>query len=281
MTDVAASVCRNCGAGLVGAYCHACGQKGEVHRSLWGLAEEFLHGILHLDGKIWRTLPALLLRPGRLTYDYVHGQRARYVSPLALFLAATLAMYVVQSVTPDGPAGQGGQQGETARQMDEPAAPAAADEAEDGADEHFLSFLTPEQNQRIRQRLANPELLSYKIRSSAYKFAFLLVPLSLPFIWLLFAWQRDRRIYDHTVFALYSLSFMTMLFVAWSVADAADLGTVQALLALAALLHMFFQLKGAYRLTTGGALWRTGVLAVMALAMLLLFLLLVVIMGLL
>lgn len=279
MTGDPGSLCQNCGAVLVGPFCHACGQKGEVHRSLWALIEEFLHGILHLDGKVWRTLTALLFWPGRLTRDYVHGQRARYVSPLALFLAATLVMYAAMSVIPEAPAEHARQRVELSK-LGEPE-PAAADGETAGCGPHRLSFLTAAQNQKICQRLANPDLLSYKIRSSAYKFAFLLVPLSLPFIWLLFSWQRERRLYDHTVFALYSLSFMTLLFIAWSLAAALDLGAVQVLLAGSALVHMFFQLKGAYRLSTGGAVWRTGVLTIVAAAMLLLFLVLVLILGLL
>lgn len=279
MTSAGATQCRNCNAVLVGPFCHACGQKGEVHRSLWALAEEFLHGILHLDGKVWRTLPALLFWPGRLTGDYVQGQRARYVSPLALFLAATLVMYAAMSVIPDAPADHARQRIELSKLADSSGNAESEDSA--GCGPHSLSFLTPEQNQKVCERLANPDLLSYKIRSSAYKFAFLLVPLSLPFIWLLFAWQRERKLYDHTVFALYSLSFMTLLFIVWSLAGTLDLGPVQVLLAGSALVHMFFQLKGAYGLGTGGALWRTGVLALVSLAMLLLFLVLILILGLL
>lgn len=279
MTGDAASLCRNCGAALLGPFCHACGQKGEVHRSLWALIEEFVHGILHLDGKVWRTLPALLFWPGRLTHDYVQGQRARYVSPLALFLAATLVLYAAMSVIPDVPADHARQRIEVSKLVAPEPASAADDSS--GCGQHSLAFLSASQNQKICQRLANPDLLSYKIRSSAYKFAFLLVPLSLPFIWLLFAWQRERRLYDHTVFALYSLSFMTLLFIAWNLAGALDLGALQGLLAGAALVHMFFQLKGAYRLSTGGAVWRTGALAIVSLAMLLLFLALVLILGLL
>ena len=37
--------CRNCGALLAGAYCHACGQSAHLHRSLLHLIEELLHGV--------------------------------------------------------------------------------------------------------------------------------------------------------------------------------------------------------------------------------------------
>ena len=35
-------------------------------------------------GKIWRTLPMLAWRPGELTRRYIEGERARFVSPMAL-----------------------------------------------------------------------------------------------------------------------------------------------------------------------------------------------------
>src|SRR6476620_2042298 len=89
--------CRNCGAALAGAYCHACGQSAHLHRSLLHLVEEVLHGVLHFDAKGWRTLPLLVARPGLLTRRYIDGQRMRYVSPLALFLFAVFLMFFAAS----------------------------------------------------------------------------------------------------------------------------------------------------------------------------------------
>lgn len=50
---------------------------------LW---HDLLHGLLHFEGKIWRTLPLLAWWPGELTRRYIEGARARFVSPMALFL---------------------------------------------------------------------------------------------------------------------------------------------------------------------------------------------------
>ena len=51
---------------------------------LTALWHDLAHGVLHLDGKIWRTLPLLAWRPGELTRRYIEGERARFVSPMAL-----------------------------------------------------------------------------------------------------------------------------------------------------------------------------------------------------
>ena len=61
--------------------------------------------------------------------------------------------------------------------------------------------------------MKNPELAVYKIQNAAYKYAFLLVPISLPFVWLLFIWRRGTTLFDHAVYILYSLSFVSLLFI--------------------------------------------------------------------
>ena len=87
--------CPNCGAELHGEFCSACGQPAHLHRTLGHMVEEFLHGILHFDTRAWRTLPLLVFRPGTLTREYIHGKRARYISPLAMFLLLIFTMFAV------------------------------------------------------------------------------------------------------------------------------------------------------------------------------------------
>jgi hypothetical protein len=66
-----AQTCANCGCILQGAHCHVCGQKAKVHRTLAAFGHDFLHSILHFEGKIWRTVPMLALQPGQLTRRYI------------------------------------------------------------------------------------------------------------------------------------------------------------------------------------------------------------------
>ena len=76
--------CLNCGTELIADYCHRCGQRAHVHRTIGAFFHDLLHGVFHFEGKIWRTLPMLAWRPGELTRRYVDGERARFVSPIAL-----------------------------------------------------------------------------------------------------------------------------------------------------------------------------------------------------
>ncbi len=92
-------LCPNCGAKVDGKFCSACGQPAHIHRTLGHMVEEFLHGIIHFDTRAWRTLPMLVFRPGTLTREYIHGKRAKYISPLAMFLLVIFTMFAVFAFT--------------------------------------------------------------------------------------------------------------------------------------------------------------------------------------
>jgi hypothetical protein len=126
----------------------------------------------------------------------------------------------------------------------------------------------------------NPELLIYKLRNNAYKWSWALIPLSVPFLWLLFPFSRRFRLYDHMVFATYSLSFMTILVIVTTLVAAAGWNGAVALAMFVPPIHMFRQLKGAYGLTRVGALWRTVLLTLFAITAALLFVMMIVGMGL-
>ena len=71
----------------------------------------------------------------------------------------------------------------------------------------------------------NPGLIAYKMKSNGYKFAWLLIPLSLPFVWLVTIGSNGARFYDHAVFTTYSLSFMVLLFVVLSLLGKIGVGS--------------------------------------------------------
>ena len=87
--------CLNCGTRLIGNHCHECGQKAHLHRTMGAFLHDLMHGALHFEGKTWKTLPMLFFKPGELTRRYIEGQRARFVSPMALFLFSIFLMFAV------------------------------------------------------------------------------------------------------------------------------------------------------------------------------------------
>jgi len=457
--------CANCGAQLTGAYCHACGQSSHIHRSLLHMVEEVLHGIFHFDTKAWRTLPALVFKPGHLTKQYIEGKRTSFVSPLALFLFLIFLMFFVFSYTMDGPSNDmlniPGSREEVMQELtkaqtelaQELAAQAKQDphsseafelrddiyESQFGirklqdalnqmdgkerdvpaltlqlatAEKHLNSLRDTELAQKLaektpanaeadagskssletnseaqaeakttsetsstapisvekikpfelaqsirfaerevkylKKQLAadhkekekaalkqnikaqlktgnsteiaasapsgtkaktpdvdenntnadsngapvnlkgavnfkdasyfpyvgeaiehatkNPELTLYKMKKNASALAFLLMPIALPFLWLLFAFKRKYVMFDHAVFSLYSLSFMCILLTLVAILAKFDFkGTATFLFILAPPLHMYAQLKHAYSLSRLETLWRTFALLFIAL----------------
>jgi hypothetical protein len=105
----------------------------------------------------------------------------------------------------------------------------------------------------------NPGLMAYKLQSNSYKFSWLLIPLSVPFVWLLFLWRRRFGAYDHAVFVTYSLGFMTLFYVALVLLGGIGVGTatLATLGAIVPLIHIYKQIKGAYGLSRFSAIWRT------------------------
>lgn len=89
------SRCLNCGAEVLGDFCHRCGQKaGETQSSLRRWIGEQLEEHLSVDAKVPRTLRSLFFQPGFLTREYLNGRRARYVRPLQLYLLAAALLFL-------------------------------------------------------------------------------------------------------------------------------------------------------------------------------------------
>ena len=78
------------------------------------------------------------------------------------------------------------------------------------ADDPADRSLTDAVNSAWQKATTNPDLAIYKAQSSAYKYSWLLIPLSVPFMWLLFPFSRRFHLYDHIVFVTYSLCFMLL-----------------------------------------------------------------------
>jgi hypothetical protein len=101
MSSGAEQVCRNCSAGLVGAYCHACGQKRltDRDRGLGHLLGEAFHQVTDVDGRLLRSLRLLLFSPGALSREYLDDRRVRYSSPISLFLLANVLYFFAPALS--------------------------------------------------------------------------------------------------------------------------------------------------------------------------------------
>ena len=307
--------CLNCAAPLTGPFCHECGQHAHVHRTLSAFFHDFAHGVLHFEGKIWRTLPLLAWKPGELTRRYIDGQRASFVSPIALFLFSVFLMFAVLSWTGSANPNLGSSrdlataekttQTVIAKLQKKRADPTIdPDEIKSIDDEirseqkdlalfrqlraqgvsqatlnhsteNFTSSL-PWIEEAYHKAKQNPELVLYKLKSNSYKWSWALIPLSVPFVWLLFPFSRRFRLYDHTVFVTYSLAFMSILVSAGTLLGAIGISSIAAIMLFIPPIHMYRQLRGAYDVGRWGALWRTAILLIVAILVLCAF---IVLMG--
>lgn len=334
--------CLNCEAPVTGSYCNNCGQPLHIHRSIAAFWHDILHGVLHFEGKFWRTIPLLAWRPGDLTRRYIHGQRARFISPMALFLFSVFMMFAVFSLLgdpfssvgagvtdknaragiitemgdldaqimtktaelrnatgakkakleqdilglkkarnimssltggellyPDVDLGVGPQSTIKISPSDLQEMQSGLDDIKDGNvlnEGSSISTGSPGIDKwlggSLKKMEANPDLLLYKLKANGYKFAWLLIPISLPFVWLTLLGRRGLHFYDHAVFTTYSISFMSLLFIGCALLAA--VGVTESIWVLLLIFyppfHMYRQLRHAYSMSRPEAFIRTSFL---------------------
>jgi hypothetical protein len=86
--------CENCGAQLTGNYCAQCGQGAvDYRRSFRHVVADVLESFLNWDSKFFTTIALLILKPWRLTNEFLAGKRVRYVNPLRLYLLASILFF--------------------------------------------------------------------------------------------------------------------------------------------------------------------------------------------
>ncbi|MGI9236411.1 MAG: DUF3667 domain-containing protein [Woeseiaceae bacterium] len=88
--------CRNCQAGLDGAYCSTCGQRNiDLEQPIWRLVGDVVKETFELDGRAALTIKTLFRHPGMLTYEFLAGRRRTFSPPLRLYLVFSLSFFVL------------------------------------------------------------------------------------------------------------------------------------------------------------------------------------------
>jgi hypothetical protein len=185
--------CLNCDAELQGKYCHACGQKATgAALSVHDFTHEATHEFLHLDGKIWQTVKLLVLKPGELTREFLAGRRARYISPVRVYLTCSILFFTLAAILP--------------RTMD-----GAVQIKKTGGRE-----LTGDTDleRRLKSGLArtekNPELLGKAVLENLPKVMFVLMPIFGLLTWMFY--RRQQRFYiAHLYYAIHFHAFAFLM----------------------------------------------------------------------
>lgn len=88
------SVCKNCGHSFEGQYCNRCGQKLVGRFTASYLWRGLLQDVFGVEQGLVYTFKELLIRPGQMILNYIHGATARYYSPLK-YLLLSAGAYVI------------------------------------------------------------------------------------------------------------------------------------------------------------------------------------------
>ena len=248
--------CPNCGSARVERYCAACGQRAaELRTPVSAFLREALDDVFSLDSRIWRTLIALFRRPGSLTADYWEGRRARFVTPLRLYLivsfvsflflvfAAPNAVLDATGTNPWAPLRIG--TGPAPIDLPSRGAPVAIELAEDerpapGDDADWLF------ERVIQPALDAPERAQRLFHQRLQWTVFAQVPLFALWLRLLYR-RRERYFVPHLVFALHFHALAFVLLVAGT-SGTLMLGTQipSAIAYLALLSALFLSLRRVY-----------------------------------
>lgn len=274
------SSCPNCGTAAPGNFCPECGQEQiSVRLGLRDLAREFLDDHVGWSTKVPRTVGRLLIAPGALTLDFIEGRRARYLSPLRLYLLLSVIFFLVAAAAPrwaaergtvvrfsmeaDSAAVLGADSGETAAAG---AAGARADSIDARIATNRLDTTTFEGRLKLRllrrnsdfQRMdesARREALIGGLVRRMPNVMFVLLPLFALLVQAV-TWRRRRFYAEHFVFALHihAFAFAAFLLMALSPWDGAA-----ALLLVASVAYLVAALRRVY----GGSVLRNALQAVL------------------
>jgi hypothetical protein len=207
--------CPNCFAETMGNFCHQCSQETTLHPpSAREFMHEFIGHYVALEGKLWQSLWLLLLKPGRLTLEYIRGRRVRYVQPLRVYLTFSLIFFAAIKLsgmeimntdvdaTPPAKAGQAHRPGATLPASENESfqdAARVADRLHHGWGAKTSTFLAQPREQMTHQ-------FSKAFFSYAPYAMFALMPVFALLLKLLYL-GTGRRYGEHLLFALHANAF--------------------------------------------------------------------------
>jgi len=87
--------CKNCETKFEGNFCPECGQRPNSGRIIFkDSARDVLEHYFDFDAPLFRTLKGLIVSPGKLIREYIHGKRKKYSHPVRYYVLV-LAIYLI------------------------------------------------------------------------------------------------------------------------------------------------------------------------------------------
>jgi hypothetical protein len=260
--------CLNCGASLSGPFCAECGQRDiPPYPSTRELVVDAFWELSGWDGRFVTTVRALVQRPGMLTREFLEGRRARFLSPLRLYLLASLAYFVLEAAAPNvrlpGKGSNGLTVSATAKSRPERVADAVSGSLDNGQVltsaerdaalkdiERAPALMRP----TLHKAVADPNGFKRGIIETMPRMLFALLP---AFAAIVAIFYRRRKYPEHLYFAIHLHAFM---FLALSVAALTKFTRVPAIVevvSIAAVLWIPVYATLAFRRVYGGSMAMT------------------------
>lgn len=201
-----------------------------------------MHEFLHVDGKIFRTLKALLFQPGLVTQEYWRGRITAWIRPLRIFL---IVVAINLLVVHEGVGPMNFRIG-----MYENASGDTTVRVDPNPDSRKIpKGLTPV-SEAQRQEFTKEFRTAYS--SARYVSVFLFAGFS----WLVFR-RRQKYFVNHLIAGLHYYSFWYLL-----AALGGRFPVLQVPVACAVAVYLFFMVRHLYGLGWWGVAWRTVILLV-------------------
>ncbi|MDB4914315.1 MAG: hypothetical protein JWM95_1959 [Gemmatimonadetes bacterium] len=266
------TACLNCGSPLTGPFCASCGQRDiPPYPGVKDLVVDAFWELSGWDGRFANTVKALVQRPGMLTREFLEGRRARYISPLRLYLMASLVYFVLAAAAPSAhimPDALIGRKPDASQ----PAAPLSTSgrlgkEAGDAlANQRVLS---PAERDRalkdmerapsvlrpfLRKAVSDPVGFRRGIIATMPRMLFALLPMFAAIVGL---FHRDRKYPEHLYFAIHLHAFIFLAFCIPQLLKLAHVPMVGVVSAFIAVLCVPTYATMAFRLVYGGSVTGT------------------------
>ena len=284
--------CLNCGTqmGSGDRFCPLCGQKRleREDMSFRHLIGESFLDYFHFDSKFFRTIVPLVLKPGKLSLEFMKGKRKSYVEPFRLFLVISIIYFLLLpfSKENDEPRAKNlsiDTKGMHLKEADElqktsvtikdmPLSKEGQDSAKKEIDslglKAYVNKKFPDKGpvfklfirQAYKIMLNSGQSLSTVIEHTASKMVFLLIPVFALLLKLLYL-RRKRLYFEHLIFSLHIHAFIFLLMIFSILADYISHVSIF-LLILAAMVYAFIAMKKYYAQTVGKTLLKFVLLSI-------------------
>lgn len=226
--------CQNCGYTVDVAYCSKCGQKNtETRQPFHHLFTHFIEDLVHYDGAFWKTIKHLLLRPARLTKEYLEGKRQTYVAPVKLYIFISFVTFFLFALFSNNDEDTGNNSTPATVDKEVIIEPVHIDMTLEGrhfgsikelqeylnSDEenfNFFTYWTAKVILKMAVKNTDPRDIGKEYLHLLPKVLFLYLPIFAFWLWL-FHGKKRWYFFDHGIFTLHYFSFLLLLISVFSI----------------------------------------------------------------